>query len=47
MAYDPQCYDLADTFLSDEPELKSHENVDQLAQRIQDAIEQFIEEKKR
>lgn len=47
MSYDPKCYDLADEFLDDfdTQKLHSHANADELAQRIQNVIEDFIAEK--
>lgn len=45
MSYDRKCYELADDFLDDYPEIKSPQNLDGLAQEIQDAIENFIEGK--
>jgi hypothetical protein len=47
MAYDSRCYDLAEIFLLDEPELASEVNTKELAQAIQDAIENFIADAKR
>lgn len=44
--YDVKCFELASQFLDDEPEIKTDANVSELAQRIQDSIEQFIEEKR-
>jgi len=41
--YDSKCYDLAEAFLSDEPEVNTAENRHVLAQLIQQAIEDFIE----
>ncbi|MGB7023881.1 MAG: hypothetical protein WBD73_08800 [Candidatus Acidiferrales bacterium] len=46
MSYDAKCWDLADAFLGPpEESIYSHENIDELAQRIQDVIEDFIVEK--
>jgi len=42
MAYDNRCYDLAETFLEDEPHLNNESRRAELAQCIQDAIENFI-----
>lgn len=39
MSYDQKCYDLAEAFLEDEPELNTEKNRDELAQAIQDVIE--------
>ena len=44
--YDPQCERLADFFLSDEPELHSAEGVKELAQAIQNTIEDYISSKR-
>ncbi len=41
MSFDSRCYDLAEIFLFDEPKLRPKTN--QLAQAIQDAIEDWIE----
>lgn len=43
--YDTKCYDLAQSFLSDEPAIATKGNAGELAQRIQDVIEEFIQEK--
>lgn len=40
--YDSRCYELGRIFLGDEPELLTDENADELAQEIQDVIEDFI-----
>jgi hypothetical protein len=40
--YDPKCYELAEEFLSDEPELNTEKHRDLLAKDIQQAIEDFI-----
>lgn len=40
--YDSRCYDLAAIFLGDEPELHHPDNINQLAQLIQQAIEDYI-----
>lgn len=40
--YDQRCHDLAAIFLGDEPELHHPDNIDQLAQLIQQAIEDYI-----
>ena len=43
MSYDPKCYELAEYFAEDEvPPLKPHE-LDQLAQDIQTAIEDYLQ----
>ncbi len=42
MSYDPQCLALAMTFLEDHPDLQSPKCARQLAQVIQDAIEEEI-----
>lgn len=45
--YDAKCYELAKSFLSDEPEgINTSNNLEELSQRIQDEIEDFISEKK-
>ena len=44
MTYDLKCQDLADAFLRDTPILHTSENAAQLAQRIQDAIEDWFYE---
>jgi hypothetical protein len=38
--FDSRCFDLAEHFLQDEPELR--EKVSELAQAIQDAVEDWI-----
>lgn len=43
MSFDTKCYDLAVEFLDDEPGLNTIDNAKELAQDIQDAIEEFIE----
>ena len=43
MSYDSKCYQLAREFLDDEPGLNTIENAKELAQDIQDAIEDFID----
>lgn len=43
--YDPKCYDLAKSFLSDEPTINNAANANRLAQEIQDTIENFIGDK--
>lgn len=45
MSYDQKCYDLAEVFLSDYPEKNTPENRNQLAQDIQQAIEDFFSER--
>lgn len=42
ISYDSRCYDLAAIFLGDEPQLHRPDNIDQLAQIIQQAIEDYI-----
>ena len=42
MSYDPKCYDLAKDFLSDEPEQDTESARNELAQIIQDAVENFL-----
>ena len=44
MSHDPKCYELAKAFLSDTPPINNEGHADQLAQIIQDQIEQFIED---
>jgi len=46
MSYDQKCYDLAESFLEDEPALNNEENRNELAESIQSAIEDFIDAKK-
>jgi hypothetical protein len=46
MSYDPWCLDLAKRFLEDEPNLDTGPNQADLAQCIQDAIENWFGEKK-
>ena len=41
MSYDSSCFDLAESFLQDEPKATSADT-DALAQQIQDAIETFL-----
>ena len=41
--YDAKCYDLAEFFLNDHPDLKSPNAIHQLAIAIQDTIEVEIE----
>lgn len=43
--YDPKSYDLAETFLEDEPHLNTEANRHALALEIQEAIESFIADK--
>jgi hypothetical protein len=43
MSYDKKCYELAAAFLSEEPGLNSENNRSELAQIIQDDIEDFID----
>jgi hypothetical protein len=40
--FDTKCYQLAQDFLEDEPELNNKANAGKLAQVIQDAIEDWI-----
>lgn len=40
--YDPDCYNLAEMFLSDEISINTDTNRRALAQQIQDLIEDFI-----
>jgi uncharacterized protein YpmS len=42
--YDPKSYDLAESFLSDEPHLNTEARRNALAQLIQSVIEDYIEE---
>ena len=42
MTYDPACYDLAESFLSDEPKLNTQQNRKELASAIQDRVESWI-----
>lgn len=43
MSYDVKCFELAETFIDDEPKLvKTPAMVAELAQIIQDAIEDYI-----
>lgn len=43
MSYDSRCYDLAEVFLDDEPHLNAESYRTELAQLIQNTIEDFIE----
>lgn len=43
MSYDEKCYELARQFLLDEPGVNTESNCRELAQDIQDAIEDFID----
>lgn len=45
--YDTKCYELADSFLSDEPHLATTDRTEELAALIQTTIEDFIEHEKR
>ena len=45
MSYDSKCYDLAREFLDDEPGLNTIDNAKELAQDIQDALEDFMRER--
>jgi hypothetical protein len=40
--FDSKCYDLAEAFLQDEPELATEANIRALAERIQQTIEDFF-----
>jgi hypothetical protein len=43
--YDPRCAELAEIFLNDQPEdARNEENLDALAQAIQDAIEAYLDD---
>lgn len=43
MSFDPKCYELAESFLSDvPPEAVGKNSVNELAQAIQDTIEMYI-----
>jgi len=42
--YDEKCYELAELFLKDHPHLDNETNKDELAQVIQTAIEDFLDE---
>lgn len=42
MSYDVKCYDLAEAFLTDEPNLNTKVRRNELAQLIQTTIEDFI-----
>jgi hypothetical protein len=42
MGYDQKCYDLAEAFLDDTPEINTTANTERLAQLIQDTIEDEI-----
>ena len=44
MSYDAACYELAKSFLSDDPELNTERRREKLAQTIQDSIEAWIEQ---
>lgn len=46
-SFDSKCYDLANVFLEDEPNLFTDDGCKELAQRIQQTIENFIEEARR
>lgn len=41
--YDVKCFDLAEHFLQDEPELNSDANAAELAAEIQEAIEDWLD----
>jgi hypothetical protein len=43
MAYDPKCFDLAESFLDDHPHLSNDRRVEELAQLIQRTIDGYIE----
>lgn len=40
--FDSRCWDLADTFLSDVPQIHTHGHADALATEIQQVIEDYI-----
>lgn len=42
MAYDAKCYELAEDFLEEEPDIDTEKNRALLAQLIQDAIDNFM-----
>ena len=44
MSYDSKCYDLAFVFLEDKYRIVPEPNVDALAQRIQETIEDYLKE---
>jgi hypothetical protein len=44
MTFDPKCLDLAQSFLSDIPELDAEKLAPVLARHIQETIEEFIED---
>lgn len=46
LAYDSECFLLAGYFLKGEPSLDTRANREQLAQDIQDAVENFISEQR-
>jgi hypothetical protein len=41
--FDPDCYELSQKFLADEPKLDTPVNREKLAQTIQDAIEDWLQ----
>ena len=43
MTFDPKCFDLARSFLSDNPELDAEKLAPFLAARIQETIDEYIE----
>ena len=47
MTYDQKCYDLAASFLADQPTLNTEKNRDELAKDIQQAIEDFLYDQER
>jgi len=42
MSYDAKCFDLAEIFLSDNPEIDTGNRKQELAQHIQDEIDSWI-----
>ncbi len=46
MSYDRKCLDLAEHFMSDEPEMNCEEACDELAQVIQTAVEDWIADRR-
>lgn len=44
MSYDTKCYELAKQFLADRPKVDSPQHRDELAQAIQDVIEDCLTE---
>jgi hypothetical protein len=43
MSYDTRCYELAEAFLTDTPDINNEKNRDELAQRIQQTAEDWIQ----